>query len=117
MFFFIKDVIIQISVKDKHLSTVSEKIKDIKTTLGFKEDDSNFGLSGSLLSAAMSLFQKKEFKDVVICIDDFERKSSKLDIKDILGPKIIFVGAISSYKINFDLLSQLATRNIHWNFI
>jgi len=31
------------------------------------------------------LFQKKEFKDVVICIDDFERKSSKLDIKDILG--------------------------------
>ena len=33
----------------------------------------------------MSLFQKKEFKDVVICIDDFERKSSKLDIKDILG--------------------------------
>ena len=80
-----KDVIIQISVKDKHLSTVSEKIKDIKTTLGFKEDDSNFGLSGSLLSAAMSLFQKKEFKDVVICIDDFERKSSKLDIKDILG--------------------------------
>lgn len=80
-----KDVIIQISVKDKHLSTVSEKIKDIKTTFGFKEDDSNFGLSGSVISAAMSLFQKKEFKDVVICIDDFERKSSKLDIKDILG--------------------------------
>ena len=40
-----------------------------------------------------------------------------LDIKDIFGPKIIFVGAISSYKINFDLLSQLATKNIHWNFI
>lgn len=80
-----KDVIIQISVKDKHLSTVSEKIKDIKTTFGFKKDDSNFGLSGSVISAAMSLFQKKEFKDVVICIDDFERKSSKLDIKDILG--------------------------------
>lgn len=80
-----KDVIIQISVKDKHLSTVSEKIKDIKTTFGFKEDDSNFGLSGSVINAAMSLFQKKEFKDVVICIDDFERKSSKLDIKDILG--------------------------------
>lgn len=78
-----KDVIIQISIKDKHLSSVSEKIKDIKTTFGF--DDSNFGLSGSVLSAAMSLFQKKEFKDVVICIDDFERKSSKLDIKDILG--------------------------------
>jgi len=80
-----KDVIIQISVKDKHLSTVKEKIKDIKTTFGFKEDDTNFGLSGSVISAAMSLFQKKEFKDVVICIDDFERKSSKLDIKDILG--------------------------------
>lgn len=80
-----KDVIIQISVKDKHLSTVSEKIKDIKTTFGFKKDNSNFGLSGSVISAAMSLFQKKEFKDVVICIDDFERKSSKLDIKDILG--------------------------------
>lgn len=80
-----KDVILQISVKDKHLSSVKEKIKDIKTTFGFKEDDSNFGISGSLISAAMSLFEKKEFKDVVICIDDFERKSSKLDMKDILG--------------------------------
>lgn len=80
-----QDVILKISVKDKHLSTVKDKIKDIKSTFGFKEEELNFGLSGSLIGAAVSLFQKKEFKDVVICIDDFERKSSKLDIKDILG--------------------------------
>lgn len=80
-----RDIILQISVKDKHLSSIKEKIKDVKTSLGFKEDDSSFGLTGSMLSSAMSLFEKKDFEDVVICIDDFERKSSKLDIKDILG--------------------------------
>ena len=80
-----RDVIMQISVKDKHLSSIKEKISDIKSTLGFKDDDASFGVTGAWLGTMMSLFEKKDFEDVVICLDDFERKSSKLDIRDILG--------------------------------
>ena len=80
-----RDVILQISVKDKHLSSVKAKISDIKSTLGFKDDDASFGVTGAWLGTVMSLFEKKDFENVVLCIDDFERKSSKLDIRDILG--------------------------------
>lgn len=39
------------------------------------------------------------------------------DLRNIKGPKIVFVGAISSYKINFDLISTIANNNKNWNFI
>ena len=38
------------------------------------------------------------------------------DLKEIKGPIIIFVGAISSYKVNFELLSNLASKHPQWNF-
>lgn len=80
-----RDMILQISVKDKHLLSVKEKISDIKSSFGFKDDDASFGVTGAWLGTVMSLFEKKDFENVVLCIDDFERKSSKLDIRDILG--------------------------------
>lgn len=39
------------------------------------------------------------------------------DLKNIEKPIIVFVGAISSYKINFNLLSNLAKKHNNWNFI
>ena len=39
------------------------------------------------------------------------------DLENIQGPKIVFVGAISSYKINFNLLSTIANNNKNWNII
>lgn len=80
-----KEIILQISVKDKHLSDIKEKIQDLKSTLGLKETDFNIGLSGSFLSVAISLFEKKDFENVIVCFDDFERMSDKLRAKDILG--------------------------------
>jgi len=80
-----RDVIFQISLKDKHLSTFKEKLSSIKTTLGFREDDSSFGVSGAVLGSLMSLFEKKDFENVVVCLDDFERRSESLSIKEILG--------------------------------
>lgn len=80
-----KEIILQISVKDKHISNVKAKIQDLKSSLGLKETDFNIGLSGSFLSVAISLFEKKDFENVIVCFDDFERMSDKLRAKDILG--------------------------------
>jgi hypothetical protein len=39
------------------------------------------------------------------------------DLEEIKEPRIIFVGAISSYKVNFDLLSNIASKHHKWNFV
>ncbi|MBF7066884.1 hypothetical protein IY885_01210, partial [Campylobacter volucris] len=37
------------------------------------------------IGAFLQLFIEKNFENIIVCLDDLERKSSKLDIKDILG--------------------------------
>ncbi|MCG3663018.1 KAP family NTPase [Aliarcobacter butzleri] len=76
-----KKIIFDISSRDKIISSV----KDFKTNLGFKDDDAFFGIAGSLLNIGLSLFEKKDFKDVIVCFDDFERMSDKINLKDVLG--------------------------------
>lgn len=80
-----RKIIFQISIKDRLITSAKDKIKDFKTTLGFKDEDTNFGLSGSILSIGLSLFEKKDFENVIVCFDDFERISDKLKLKDVLG--------------------------------
>ena len=46
---------------------------------------------GSALIGCISFFKKENFKDVIICFDDFERISDKINLKDVLG-------TISEYK-------------------
>lgn len=59
------------------------KVTKIKNLLN--KGIGNVGLSGVKVSSALSLIPKSRFKNIVICFDDFERKSKKLDSKDILG--------------------------------
>lgn len=80
-----KKIIFDISSTDKTISSVKDKVKDFKTNLGFKDDDSSFGITGSILNIGLSLFEKKDFKDVIVCFDDFERMSDKIKLKDVLG--------------------------------
>ncbi|QDF28658.1 P-loop NTPase fold protein [Halarcobacter anaerophilus] len=80
-----KEIILKISIKDKVLGSISGSLKNIKTTFGLKEDDNSFGITGTLLGSLVSLVEKKDFKNVLICFDDFERLSASLNIKDILG--------------------------------
>ncbi|MFY4817029.1 P-loop NTPase fold protein [Aliarcobacter butzleri] len=57
-----------------------EKVKNfLDSRLG------SIGFAGVKVSNILSLIPKSDFKDIVICFDDFERKSDKLDTKDILG--------------------------------
>jgi hypothetical protein len=79
------DIILQISKKDSYINSVGGAISNVKSSFGFKDEEINFGLSGSIISSMMTLLKKKDFKDVIVCFDDFERLSKKLDMKDILG--------------------------------
>lgn len=66
------DIIMQVSR--------TAKIKNVlNNTVG------SIGYAGVKVSNVLSLIPKSDFKDIVICFDDFERKSGKLDSKDILG--------------------------------
>lgn len=80
-----KKIILDISSKDRVISNVKDKVKDFKTTFGFKDEDSSFGLSGAILNIGLSIFEKKDFEDVIVCFDDFERMSKKIELKDVLG--------------------------------
>ncbi|AZV47327.1 hypothetical protein C3L23_08590 [Nautilia sp. PV-1] len=78
------DIILQISKTTKIISKIQDKVKNIKGMV-FKEQDINISLGGGILSAGLSLLTVNDFKNVIICFDDFERLSSNIKIKDLMG--------------------------------
>ncbi len=66
------DIIMQVSRTAKIKNFLDSRIGSI-------------GYAGIKVSNVLSLIPKGDFKNIVICFDDFERKSSKIDSKDILG--------------------------------
>lgn len=78
------DVVLQISKTTKYVSKFKDKLKSIKGAV-FKDEDVTLSLDGGSISAVLSLLTQRDFKDVIVCFDDFERLSSKIDLKDIMG--------------------------------
>ncbi|CZE47458.1 ATP-binding protein [Campylobacter geochelonis] len=76
------DVLVQVSMLKK--ITESKLIKNIKPTINRVFKSGYFDVEISLTSI-LSLLTPNDFKDVIVCFDDFERKSDKLDMKDIFG--------------------------------
>lgn len=66
------DIIMQVSRKAKIKETLDKHIGSI-------------GLYGAKLSSLVALIPKSDFSNTIICFDDFERKSRKIDSEDILG--------------------------------
>lgn len=79
------EIILQISKKDEYIKKSKDWFSGIKSSIGFKDDDINLGLTGSMISSLLTLFSKKDFQNIIICFDDFERLSEDLNEKDILG--------------------------------
>ncbi|MCT7575738.1 KAP family NTPase [Aliarcobacter butzleri] len=119
-----RKVIFQISTKDRFITNAKDKIKDFKTTLGLKDEDTNFGLTGSILSIGLSLFEKKDFENVIVCFDDFERISDKLKLKDVLGliselkeqKKCTVVLILNKDKLKEDGLSKYKDKIVDYDF-
>lgn len=119
-----RKIIFQISTKDRFITNAKDKIKDFKTTLGLKDEDTNFGLTGSVLSIGLSLFEKKDFENVIVCFDDFERISDKLKLKDVLGliselkeqKKCTVVLILNKDELKEDNLSKYKDKIVDYDF-
>lgn len=119
-----RKIIFQISTKDRFITSAKDKIKDFKTTLGLKDEDTNFGLTGSILSIGLSLFEKKDFENVIVCFDDFERISDKLKLKDVLGliselkeqKKCTVVMILNKDELKEDDLSKYKDKIVDYDF-
>lgn len=83
-----QEIGIQIYRRNEYISEFSEKAKYLRFD---KVIDEVTPKLGSALIGCISFFKKENFKDVIICFDDFERISDKINLKDVLG-------AISEYK-------------------
>lgn len=99
-----KDILIE---KEKELISKSDYI---------------FTTSENLFNYIKPLNENSYYQNNVCDYEHFS-KAKKLDYKmpddifKIKGIKIIFVGAISSYKVNFELLNQIAKKNPTWNIL
>jgi hypothetical protein len=80
-------ILLQASPAKNKISFINKKVftpfKNLKSSLKLDDVSMSFGLNS--LSSILTLLTSGDFKDVIICIDDFERMSSKIDFKDILG--------------------------------
>ena len=65
--------------------TISEISKNAKKLRFDKILDEVTPKLGSAIIECISFFEKKDFENIVICFDDFERLSNKLSLKDIFG--------------------------------
>ena len=83
-----QEIGIQIYRRNEYISEFSEKAKYLRFD---KVIDEVIPKLGSALIGCISFFKKENFKDVIICFDDFERISDKINLKDVLG-------IISEYK-------------------
>lgn len=73
------------------------------------------------IGAFLQLFIEKNFENTIVCLDDLERKSDKLDIKDILGLvnklkeekcKVILIGDIDSLRQQQDIFKEYREKSI-----
>ncbi|WP_462104933.1 hypothetical protein [Campylobacter concisus] len=77
-----QEIILQTYKKYKMVSNFLDKFKKSNIDKIIDKFASNFG---SAIIGCISLFEKKDFENIVICFDDFERLSNKLSIKDVVG--------------------------------
>ena len=88
-------------IKTKILNKISKQANIVNKTKGF------FGSSrivGVDIGAVISIFGIKNFKDIVVCFDDFERLSPNLNISEVLG-------VISELKEQYDCKIVIINNN------
>jgi len=75
------------SLDDIKIAIMSEvgRMIDHKKFKEFTERTKDLQIFGVGVGGFFSMFTKEDLQDIVICFDDFERLSNKLDLKDVLG--------------------------------
>ncbi|WP_454951388.1 hypothetical protein [Campylobacter showae] len=77
-----QEIILQTYKKYKMVHNFLDKFKKSNIDKVIDKFTPNFG---SAIIGCLSFFEKKDFENIVICFDDFERLSNKLSIKDVFG--------------------------------
>ncbi|QTA82716.1 KAP family P-loop domain-containing protein [Desulfonema limicola] len=80
-----REIILQLSKSTKFIDSIKKYTGNFQGII--KSGSKIFGLDFSALpfDALLSLFEKKDFKNITICFDDFERMPEKLSLKEVLG--------------------------------
>ena len=86
------------------------------------KSDYIFTTSKNLFDYIKPLNVNTYYQNNVCDYEHFSSATTKLfelpgDLEAIKSPIIIFIGAISSYKINFNLLSNIAKKHNEWSFV
>jgi glycosyltransferase involved in cell wall biosynthesis len=86
------------------------------------KSDYIFTTSQSLYNYIKPINKNTYYQNNVCDYEHFSKaKNGKLklpdDLKTIKSPIIIFIGAISSYKVNFQLLSSIVRKHKNWNIV
>lgn len=80
-------ILLQVSPTKKKLSWVDKNIitplKNVKSSL--KLDDLSMSFGFDALGSIFTLLTSGDFENVIVCFDDFERISSNVNLKDVLG--------------------------------
>lgn len=81
------DILLQVFSRNKYIEKANGVLETLKGVFSSGGDGEgvSFGLTGNAIGMALSLFKKNDLSDLVICIDDFERKSKDLDYVEIMG--------------------------------
>lgn len=80
-------ILLQASPTKNKISWFDKKIvaplKNVKSSL--KLDDLSMSFGFDALGSIFTLLTTGDFKNVIVCFDDFERMSSSVNLKDVLG--------------------------------
>jgi hypothetical protein len=80
-------ILLQASPTKNKISWIDKKIvtplKNVKSSL--KLDDLSMSFGFDALGSIFTLLTTGDFKNVIVCFDDFERMSSIVNLKDVLG--------------------------------
>lgn len=80
-------ILLQASPTKNKISWIDKKIvtplKNVKSSL--KLDDLSMSFGFDALGSIFTLLTTGDFKNVIVCFDDFERMSSSVNLKDVLG--------------------------------
>ena len=72
----IKDILTSIMIQISKHAKWAEEAREVMGTSNFQGID---------FVSMFSIGKPRDFKDIIVCFDDFERISNKLDINDVLG--------------------------------
>lgn len=81
------NILLEVSPTKKKINWINQRasgvIRNLKGAL--KIDDVNIPLDGALISSIFAMLTQGDFKNVILCFDDIERISNKIELKEFMG--------------------------------